>query len=295
MSRKLFRLTKFAILAAAAVCRPSIAGTAAPVSLETAHTGWYTEAGRHQAGNENYLAGACCGGPMAYAVQPEHRGFFVFDLASLPATDAIVGAALRMPTHAYHSPDASETLTFYDVSVPVTRLVATRVSKKAFRDLGSGVAYGSQAFTAADDGREVLIPLSDEFVAAANAARGGLLTIGSAVTSLDEIAATREYIFGVESRTVSGPKLELTIGRGTTGEPINGGGADGGGTPGDNPGTDPITDPDIDPTPPPGPGPVPGENPSENPGGGAVPLPATVWMGAAGLAIAGWARRRVTT
>lgn len=260
---------RLALAAPLALAGAAAFGGTAPVTVPSTDAGWYTEAGRHDAGNGNYLAGECCGGATDHAVQPEHRGFFVFDLTGLAGAEPIAAAALRLPTYEYHSTDPSETLALFDVTVGVKPLTKTRVSRKAFRDLGTGEVYGTHTYSPADTGGEATIVLNDAFLAAANAARGGVLMVGSALVTLDPSHATPEYVFGVESRDVAGPQLLLSIGRAGAPDPADGGG----GEPVEP--TDPVE---------------PGGNTNPPPTG--VPLPAAVWAGAAGLGIVGWARRR---
>ena len=53
-----------------------------------------------------------------------------------------------------------------------------------FDDLGTGVGFGSQTFSAANNGQIVSVPLNAASLADLNAKRGGLVALGGALTSI---------------------------------------------------------------------------------------------------------------
>ena len=73
-----------------------------------------------------------------------------------------------------------------------------------FNDLGSGTLLGERIVSAADNGSTISIALNSDGLAALNAARGGLLAIGGALTSLG--LSDDEYVFGF-SESLGNPEL----------------------------------------------------------------------------------------
>jgi hypothetical protein len=80
------------------------------------------------------------------------------------------------------------------VSTPISALRARGEGLTSiFADLGSGVSYGSQVVSQADDERIVTISLNAAAIAALNQANG-LVAFGGAITTLNR-EAFDEYVF----------------------------------------------------------------------------------------------------
>lgn len=163
-------------------------------SLPALDTGWYDQAGVHDAANMNYIAGRFA--------NDEHRDFAVFNLSGLPGP--IIGAQLQLfnpgpPFPGYSSPKPSEIYTLFDVATPIPTLEASQTGRAdIFADLGTGVPYGAQVVSAADNGSVVSVALNQAGLAALNAAQGRQFALGGAITTLDSTLQD-EYVFGFSS------------------------------------------------------------------------------------------------
>jgi hypothetical protein len=172
------------ILSSAAVVCLTLAGftstaSAATITLDATSRGYFrsdgTVAGGHGTASANYLAGQ-------YQSR-EYRNFFIFDLSSV--TELIVSASLQIAPGDYLSPDASETVTLFDVSTPSATLTNGTGGVVAFNDLGSGTSYGSRAFTAADVWTvPVTMALNGAALTNLQSAVGALFAMGGAVMSI---------------------------------------------------------------------------------------------------------------
>src|SRR5207245_1357721 len=101
---------------------------------------------------KNYLAGRL-------SEVGDHHDFAVFDFSGLGTP--IASAQLQLfnpsgtptnPSGGFSSFKPSETYTLFDVSTPIAALRASNTGRTdIFTDLGSGVAYGSQVVSAADN------------------------------------------------------------------------------------------------------------------------------------------------
>lgn len=175
--------------------------------IDAVDSGWYTATGTHFSPIENYIVGDLSG--------TEYRNFVVFDLTTV--TEVILSAEIQLynPDNAvsalrgYISPDANETIALYDVTTAAdtVRMSQTGAAGMAiFSDLGSGTLLGERIVSAADNGSTISIALNSDGLAALNAARGGLLAIGGALTSLG--ASGDEYVFAF-SQSIGNPELRV--------------------------------------------------------------------------------------
>lgn len=183
----------------------SVAGPvdAAPIVSSATDSGWYNDSGNHGSSNPNYIAG--------WRGNIEYNNFFVFDLSSVTGT--IVGAELRLenPTSGYESPDATETYSLFDVSTSIASLTAGGSGLTGtFADLGSGTSYGSLVMSVSDNGTVVTISLNSAGIAALNAAAGGSIAIGGAVTTLTMTTNVIENVFAFSSNGTETKELVLT-------------------------------------------------------------------------------------
>lgn len=169
---------------------PGPISTEALVTLNAVDSGWYNSTGFHSAANKNYIAGDSENGIF--------RNFFVFSLAGYTDPNPIGAAELRLlnPRRGYSSTDTTETYSLFDVTTPITTLVATNTGRTdIFADLGSGLTYGSQVVSSADSPGIVSLALNANAVAALNANRGGLFALGGALTTIGRVM-DEEFVFG---------------------------------------------------------------------------------------------------
>ena len=168
----------------------ALVGHVAAQGMAPIDRGWYAVDGVHFTWNYNYLVG---NGPGTAHVS--FNNWFVFDLGCV--TDTITEASLliEMPTAGFLSVDPTETYTLFDVSTPLASLMAGVGGVSAYDDLGTGTALGSVVVSDADNGHQVVVPLNAAGLAALNAAVGGQVGIGGAITTLDSNPSTVERAF----------------------------------------------------------------------------------------------------
>jgi hypothetical protein len=156
------------------------------VTLNATNTGFYTNSGFHDATNSNYVTG------QFGAIQTHN--FFVFDLSSV--TGNVTGATIHIsfPELGYGSNDPSETFSLFDVSTPITSLIASNSGATGtFADLGTGTIYGTTTVQETASGMTVSFDLNAAAIAALNG-NHSLFAFGGALTSLN--SALDQYLFG---------------------------------------------------------------------------------------------------
>lgn len=182
------------------------------ITLNVTDSGWYNDAGTHNAVNENYIAGLCsdCGGAT-------FRNFFVFDTSSI--VGQITSATLRLNTATVES---SGFYQLFDVSTPIATLLAGGSGLTGiYGDLGSGANFGSINILNSQDYQLIDIVLNSNGLAALNAA-SGLFALGGSYTSTGFHAFggtqggfTRQLI--VETSAVPEPLSTTLLGLGLLG------------------------------------------------------------------------------
>jgi hypothetical protein len=161
------------------------AGGAAAV-LDAFDSGWYDNTGFHDPTNENYVTGLLPGAG-------ELRNFFAFDPSGLP--DGTITSAQFQAYNpgvgagdfgdGFQSSDPTETYTLFNVTSPIGTVLGGGFGLTGiYNDLGSGLAYGSQTVSSADNGRLVTVTLSPAAVADLNTKLGGPFALGGDLTSL---------------------------------------------------------------------------------------------------------------
>ena len=131
------------------------------VTLDAVHRGWWKETGYHDSANNNTFTGYHNSGLY-------YNSYFIFDVSAL---DTASSATLRLEIENYYGPDASESLTVYDVSTPAAQLEASGTGRvDIFEDLQSGNAYATFTVTPDDVGNVLEIPLNAQGVADVTAA-----------------------------------------------------------------------------------------------------------------------------
>lgn len=135
------------------------------------------------------------------------RNYHLFSIPNLAPGEVITGAELRIthPSNSYDSPDATETVTLYDVSTAGSVLrnpddtQALTVLADIFDDLGGGTVYGSFEGSLSDNGTVESILLNADALSALNLAAGSEWGIGGAITTNGGTTA-----FGVAERVLRG-------------------------------------------------------------------------------------------
>jgi hypothetical protein len=160
----------------------------------------------HEPDNLGYKTGGGTEGEQ----KVNFRSFFYFHLPAQTETIVKVELQLFNPPLGYHSPNAKETLTIYDVSTPYQTVIAGGDHKDAiWSDLGSGAHYGSKNVKESDNNKLVSIEMSAPFVSMVQA--GGDIVVGAAITSFDSDPMTDESVFNA-SGAGSASQLLLTTG-----------------------------------------------------------------------------------
>jgi hypothetical protein len=159
------------------------------VTLNFVDSGWWDSTGFRDInfGGQNYIVGQYAG--------LEYRDFFVFNLSGI--TDPIIGAQLRVfePSGGRSSPDPTDTYSLFDVSTPIPTLRGSGTGQvQIFNDLGTGVDLGSHVVSNSDNGQVVPIDFNDDGLSYLNAARGGQVALGGAITTI--VGSGDRYIFG---------------------------------------------------------------------------------------------------
>lgn len=172
------------------------------VEIDAWDQGWYDSEGRHNPLITNYGVGEDDEGVVVH-------NWFVFDL---PAEGTITAATLSayLPDDGYMSPHPYEIWALYDVTTDIGVLVAGGAGLvDVFEDLGSGTNYGEVTVTSDTNQSWVDVPLNSDAIVALNAALGGPVAIGGALTSLDENHENIEILFAWSGPVA--PKLFLEI------------------------------------------------------------------------------------
>ena len=137
------------------------------------------------------------------------RTFFTFDLSGIAGN--VVAAELRMFNGSVTTPDATETISLYDVSTSAAELLSTTVTPETFADLGTGVQYGSNSEfsnTAATTIRA--FTLNATALAAINSNLGSKFSMGASMETLDLSRLVNEVAFTASSDSANAT-LRLTV------------------------------------------------------------------------------------
>ena len=186
------------------------AAEAQVITRNTSDRGWYGVLGLHDSVNKNYNVGNFT------ADRYPLRNFFVVNLSGV--TDTILSARLLLqnPSDGFLSPEGTETYSLFDSTTPIAELSASQSNRTdIFADLGSGAVFGTIVATSALNGSNVSISLNAAGLASLNAARGGLWSVGGAITTINGAPGqSREYLFGFTNDASAADgltRLELTI------------------------------------------------------------------------------------
>jgi hypothetical protein len=173
------------------------------VTLTATDSGWWDSTGYNTTSNKNYITGECASNG--------YNSFYVFSLAGITQPIAAAQIEIYNPAGGYSSANSSETLGFFDVSTPIATLEAGGSGETAiYNDLGTGVSYGTNTVSAADDSLTVSTGLNSAAISALNAAEGTQFAIGG---SLPLVTGTvNRFIFGNSGGNT--PQLALTLGGG---------------------------------------------------------------------------------
>lgn len=186
------------------------AARAALVQVDASDSGFYLQTGTHIPTSEYYFTGVL--------FSDEHRSFFVFDLPGVPGV--ITGATLHLYNPflstfqpGFKSPDASETLVVYDVSTPVATVTAGGAGLVGiWNDLGSGTVFGARDVSSADNDTTIAITLNAAALAALNAAIGGQIAFGGALSTV--VGTADQFVFAFATADfvpIDVRRLDLTV------------------------------------------------------------------------------------
>lgn len=174
----------FAVIVAAS-CSWMSAG-ATTIDLETDNSGW-------KASNTAFAqVGYSIGRHVGRAAPIVARSYFAFDLAGVNGT--VIAAELLMFNGGLVTPDATETISLYDVTTPVAELVSTSATQTIFDDLGTGIVYGANSDFAPGASASTVrsFSLNGAALAAINAKLGDVFAMGAAMDSINPQGATSE-------------------------------------------------------------------------------------------------------
>jgi hypothetical protein len=193
------------LIAVCGFADPAAAGT---ITLDFTLKGAFTSQGLN-----NGAFNAAPGNTLVGFSAVGHRGYWVFDLSGV--TDNILSATLRigMPFGGYFSADPTETMAVYDYGGDIAKLQnQSTVDTGVYGDLGSGAIYGTRTLSEADEAdcshgctinsfNYVDIALGGaDFTTDANAARGGLFTVGGALTTI--VGTASQIAFGFTGNNI---------------------------------------------------------------------------------------------
>ncbi len=155
-------------------------------TIGASYTGWYDQAGNHNSGNTNYIAGVCGSSDSCHGSDSNYNDFFVFAIPAGSYTSAVL--QIYNPSVAidfedgFICPCGSLNYTNWDVTTDIASLISSNTGALGiYNDLGSGIQYGSVIVSAADDGTLVNITLNADALAAINNAQGSNWAVGGSV------------------------------------------------------------------------------------------------------------------
>jgi hypothetical protein len=129
----------------------------------------------------------------------ETRSFFTFDLSLV--SRPILAATLEVQRAGAASADPTEVLGLFDVLSDAATLNQNEgTNASVFADLGEGDTYGTFEITTTGDPSEVLqFALNQAGVSDLNAARGGFVSVGGRLLSIDPEPEKFEILFAFSS------------------------------------------------------------------------------------------------
>jgi hypothetical protein len=178
---------------ALAVCMILLLATASLASasdqtITAVASGYYGQydSSAHGYTMQNYFAGSIGSDP--------DNNFFVFALSGISGTiQSPSSLNLIMPANGIYAPNGTLTYTLFDVSTPISQLVAGTPSASIWEDLGSGTVYGSASIEDGNAGSVFMVSFNEAGIAALNAANGGYFAVGGSITNLN---GNDGYAFG---------------------------------------------------------------------------------------------------
>jgi hypothetical protein len=144
--------------------------------------GWWSPNATNEDHNASYVVG--------HVGDDVFRNFFTFDVSSACAASNVT---LYLTRSVQTGPLTYEV---FDVSTPAATLNANDGASGAiFNDLGTGTSFGSFPVAAGGEDDVLSFPLNAQGVAAFNAARGGLFSIGGSTPNVAGLGD--HYLYGV--------------------------------------------------------------------------------------------------
>jgi hypothetical protein len=145
---------------------------ASTASVTASFASWYRSDGLPGVG-DNWIAGVCGSSDICLGDNLSYRSAFVFSIpdASILVTGAYIQSFVEdNPLPGYISTNPTGIYTLYEVSTDPSDLTNFVAGVGIYNDLGTGTAFGSQVFSAADNGTFVQINLNAAGLASINAA-----------------------------------------------------------------------------------------------------------------------------
>jgi hypothetical protein len=161
------------------------------INPQTKNQGWFSDKGPDFVTNENYFAGY-----LKTAANPPTtvHGFFTFDPSAI--TGVVTSARLDVQLSSSKSPDATETVGFFDVDTNAELLNRKQFDLGIFEDLGTGNLYATKDVAIGSPFNTILqVPLNTTGVADINSHVGGYFLIGTSLITLSS-RGVDEFVFG---------------------------------------------------------------------------------------------------
>ena len=175
-----------------------------PLVFDAFSSGWYRQTGDHSSGNPNYFTGYAPG-------YGELRGFWAFDLAGLSSDTNVLDARFEVYNPEISTYDYWESIALYDVSTPVSEVVADASGRiDIFDDLGSGTLFGARDVYYYEYPTLISIDLTDDAIVAILASAGEDYAIGAALTSID-FSGGEQNLFGYSGAVGDPRRLVLDV------------------------------------------------------------------------------------
>lgn len=180
-----------------------------PFTSGSLSQGWWSDFAANTANNDNYvvsLSWTAASYPAQRGIR--NRNFFTFDLSDIAGT--IQSATLLLARGNSLSPNATETLSFWDVQTTTSQLNYNQgINPAIVNDLGAGKNYGYFPVVMSGAPSQVLsFALNENAVADLNARVGGFFSIGGSMEG-EPAAGVYRVIFGV-TQGIAG-RLQLVL------------------------------------------------------------------------------------
>ncbi len=164
-------------------------------TLGAVNRGWWNSYGSHSSTNDNTFTGRID--------SRDYNSYFTFDVSDVdPASDLV----LRLELESWWSPDASETVTVYDVSTPAAMLEASGTNVAIYTDLETGSSYATAVIHRTEVGTVIDMPLNAQAVGDFNSV-SDFFSVAVSVDSLTHFTGNEGLRFSGRSE----PRIHLLV------------------------------------------------------------------------------------